>query len=510
MYLALSLVLSFFYWFSLHQFELEKLKGKILLVLVLSGFIQAVIGLLQYFGLFKILPIPPTESIIYGSFQQKNVFSSFLATCMASGVVLLSFYRRNLPLFIRYAVYLALVVISIAWLLAFSRAGYIGFALFLLLFFLLKKWISYKVDKAILISIVIGILLGFALIKIVPPKFSENPYKFLTEDKVSSNMQRILMYRVSLKMFEENPIFGIGIGNYPAEYAKYQEQVLKENPKLKKYAANAVSHPHNEILKIFAESGIFGVLSLVVLFYGVIKLLIFLWKSHREYTVFLLLLVPIGFHLLVEYPTELSILHKVVFLTLFALASYPYSYEKQVRYPFLYFSLSTGFIVVFSFLLFKTFQAYKGLNKYMINYVRTQTIDVSLISPALDNVYLQVPAERLFLATALQTVLKKKQLSKDDIKFLIEFVKWSDITYQQFASKQILVNEIEALIKLGEATGNIQFLDEAMRLAERGEKMYPNDKIWRKIKSRIIAKAFSKMFERLKDEPTKKTDRTAP
>ncbi len=510
LYLSLSLVISFFFWLSLHQFNLESLKEKILLIIVFGGTVQAVIGLLQYFGAFKVLPIPPTESLIYGSFQQKNVFSSFLATGMASAMVLLFLYKQKLVSFYKYFLYFSLILMSTAWFLAFSRAGYIGFILFFIALLLLKKKLAYKVDKIAIISVLLGIAIGFGISKVIPPKLSENPYKFLTEDKVSSNMQRILMYRVSLKMLEENPVFGIGIGNYPAEYAKYQEKVLKEHPELKKYAANAVSHPHNEILKILAESGLFGILSILVLFYGLVKLIRFLWKENPEYLVFLLLLIPIGFHLLVEYPTELSILHKVIFLTIFALASYPYSYTKQVRFRFLYLGLSTGLTVILAILLIETFRAYKGMNEYMINYVKTKTLNIPLIEPALNNVYLHVPAERIFLATALQVVLRKQKLTKDDIKFLMEFVKWSDLTYQQFSSKQILVNEILALMKLGEATGNVEFFDEAMRLAEKGEKIYPNDKTWQKLKSQIVAKTFSKMFERLRNEPAKKTDRSAP
>lgn len=74
---------GFLVWFSVHQFQLNKKERlRVLAVIFVSTVIEAIIGIIQFFGLYKYIPVTPSPELgmVGGAFQQKNLFASWMGT----------------------------------------------------------------------------------------------------------------------------------------------------------------------------------------------------------------------------------------------------------------------------------------------------------------------------------------------------------------------------------------------------------------------------------------------
>lgn len=94
--------------------------------------------------------------------------------------------------------------------------------------------------------------------------------------KQESIAQRVLTWKVSLKMFADRPLRGVGTGNFQYRYLNVQSEFFKQ-PGNMKYARHAnlekPRHAHNEFLETAAETGFPGLAALTLL------LLVFIWKN---------------------------------------------------------------------------------------------------------------------------------------------------------------------------------------------------------------------------------------
>ncbi|MEK9151203.1 MAG: O-antigen ligase family protein [Patescibacteria group bacterium] len=177
-------------------------------------------------------------------------------------------------------------VILIADLLTFSRGGYVGLIVGLLVFvFPLLRWTSWK--KRIL-PIIMSIIIA-AVILSASPVGTRLLSSFSQTD--TSNIERLRLWQEATELIVERPILGAGLGNYPLAVkpsAEYREPI----------------YAHNLFLDIALETGLTGAFFFVgFLFLGILSL----WRRwRRERAVFQLAifsaLVIFSVHSLFETP----------------------------------------------------------------------------------------------------------------------------------------------------------------------------------------------------------------
>lgn len=89
-----------------------------------------------------------------------------------------------------------------------------------------------------------------------------------------SNSERILMWKSAWTMFEEHPIFGVGIGNVKSQYRdKYISSLSVER---------TPAHMHNEILQVLATYGGIGFLAYIAMFGYFLNESYMRWERTRE------------------------------------------------------------------------------------------------------------------------------------------------------------------------------------------------------------------------------------
>jgi O-antigen ligase len=174
-------------------------------------------------------------------------------------------------------------------ILSYSRAAWLSVLPAIGIYLILKFKIKFKLILAILIT---GLFLFFAFqtsILQILEKNSQDSSGNIAEHISSisnistdaSNVERLNRWFCAFRMFEEKPFFGWGPGTYQFEYAGYQKSY-----QLSTISTNAgiLGNAHSEYFGALADSGVFGMLSVIILFSVVIYTGIKVYKRAQDKT----------------------------------------------------------------------------------------------------------------------------------------------------------------------------------------------------------------------------------
>ena len=197
--------------------------------------IQALLGIVQYLGLFGTLRNFP----VVGSFDNPAGF----VCCICAGIPLgYLFFKLKNPYH-----WLGLGIVFLAILLSNSRTGLISFFLIGIILFLQQSKINIKWK---ILLIIFFILFCFGLITLY---------------KTDSANGRMLIWKCSWEMIKENPFLGHGIGSFKANYMDYQATYFRTFS-TSEYAmlADNINHPFNEYILLLVQFGLTGMITLIL------------------------------------------------------------------------------------------------------------------------------------------------------------------------------------------------------------------------------------------------------
>ena len=350
----------------------------IIFIILIATFIQSVVGLIQYYGLFdasfglfekKILP--------YGTFQQKNVMTTFLAT----GIGLSLFLISTRPDLFKHKLYLCLLVLApftsgIVIIAIKSKAGYIAL-ISTIIFQLFLIDIRKKIIRVWFLSLFLGLFIGWASPKITT--FLEPNAVSLYERDIESQMStiktRVLYYSTTWQMFMDNKIFGVGYGKFPREIRNYLAKLRASSSDADFRLSEYIDHPHNEILLWVSEGGIVPLAGFLILIFSFVSMIS--KKNKVDIFLCLSLISPIGFHAIFELPFFISVPHwiSILFLIYF-FDDAEYSYELRSPQVSLLPMVFFPALIVYNMIgvyknarLLTNYQAlskYKNINQYEI------------------------------------------------------------------------------------------------------------------------------------------------
>jgi putative inorganic carbon (hco3(-)) transporter len=252
----------------------QKIIKRGIFIFLLSAFLIVISGLSQYiFGIEFLrnksaIIISGGTHAIRSSFAHYNGFAGYL-------VVVLSLVTASLLADNRHGIkIISLSVFAIfstaAIMLTFSRGSWVAVSVsFIFLFALARKNIMR------LIPIFLIVVVMFLL----PAIYERIGLSFRT----GGDNSRFAYWMAALKMINRHPFFGIGLGTFMANFAKYLPGGFKE------------SYAHNCYLQIWAETGIFSLVSFILFMIAVIRLGIKDFIHSRDFLLLGLLSGAIGF-----------------------------------------------------------------------------------------------------------------------------------------------------------------------------------------------------------------------
>lgn len=281
--IRITFFLLLLYFIFKHCLSTNRGQKVFLHSILLLGLFTALHGIGQHFGHF------PSNSPLFsitGFFNNPGPYAAYLIALLP---LTLASIRENNCKFIRTVAILSVIIISTALILAQSRAAWIAGILSVL--FLYKNHLNIK--RYLIGGWYTLTFLFFVLLILL--------FFF----KIDSAQGRLLIWKVSYSIWQDNPILGIGPGRFGIEYNNYQVRFFKdstENIGFERLADNTY-HAFNEILQISAQTGIVGLL----------LFLLFLFTIFRKN----------------KFEQELSVTHyaraTILAICIFGLFSYPFS-----------------------------------------------------------------------------------------------------------------------------------------------------------------------------------------
>ena len=409
--LGLSGGLLLFLSFQQYHFTREERYWFLYVILgsVLIQILLAVSGSL----LLSINFLENTLDPSFGALAQKNIFSTFIATGAVISLFLLlnhqSAIHSNFKLGIIFSV--PFLVCTQFYSLQ-SRTGALALAFgigFMLVF-------SFQKNKQVFLwigSALIGLLVGF-----------KTPYESRSEKALDySENTRMLTYQLTAELIKNNPLFGVGYGNFLSAFRLHYAQRKQEEPSLKTIGNSNMDHPHNETIFWMVEGGIIPLAGLLIIAGG---FLIMLWKiKKKEAWAMAGLVTPILIHTQLELPFYLSLIHWFIFIFLlyFMDEEYGISHEAIIQLPVFICIIAILLPIIIIYYMTTTLQTAKAITRFERTGFSKPSLLVSVKNPRAWQKKYETIVMKLDLRIAKQTKDYKKL--KDYIDWAENYVKHS-------------------------------------------------------------------------------------
>ena len=194
------------------------------------------------------------EPRITGPLGDANFFAQILLVLVPIGLFLAWETRAR---WARLTAWGSVALIVGATVLTYSRGGAVALALVLVMT-LLAAGISWKrlASGAAVLALLwtIAIPSGFAARLATVRQFLPGGAEVLHRD--SSFEERLLLTGTAWQMFLDNPVLGVGGGNYSARFNEYSQRLGSTSPDY--HDESAPRYPHNLFLEVGAETGLLG------------------------------------------------------------------------------------------------------------------------------------------------------------------------------------------------------------------------------------------------------------
>lgn len=226
---------------------------------------NAFIGFLEWRRGFLGLTFLGEDSFYYragGLFTHPNIYGSFLIMLLPILLRLFIFYKHKKKSHL--AMYGILSMITVAALLAtYSRGSWLSFAgaiVVMLLYSLFKIKFYPKVISATAVIVLLGTVVA---VHYAPTILSQ----FQGEYRGRAATVRLPLNRIALKMTMDNPIFGVGLGNYTEHTVLYAEDEISDEH----HYWELLQIVHNTHLLNLAEAGPIGFLLILGMLFWIFK-----------------------------------------------------------------------------------------------------------------------------------------------------------------------------------------------------------------------------------------------
>ncbi|NIJ46637.1 O-antigen ligase [Wenyingzhuangia heitensis] len=305
-----------------------------ILLIIISGIIQAIYGSLQLLGF---LSSNHSNFKITGSFFNPGPYASFLSIIFVLSLGVYLFKNRVFRLFLgvkkvatnqlikfifKYIPFIGITTIIIVIPATHSRASWLAivFSSLILLelrFRCLKRFLfKISIFKKYLLLVVSFVLFIIGLLAIY----------FLKKD---SSDGRLLIWKISHSIFKDYPVLGVGFDKFKSNYMNYQASYFEQGGTFQeKFIADNTIYAFNEFIQFFIENGVVGGFILMYILY------IVLFEKLNKENILLgiivkLVLLSIGVISFFSYPSQiLPIKIILVFLLSFL------SNEIKIKYSF--------------------------------------------------------------------------------------------------------------------------------------------------------------------------------
>lgn len=237
----------------------------ILVAANIAGVAHILIAHLQFYGLSKGLPwIMPVELFrgysVIGNIGYRGLLGIYISICGLNSLYLAATSQRTTERAFHSTMLLAFVasVASIG-----GRTALIALPVAFIPWgvYYRSEICAFVVNRTRIVALsllIVTFLFAFAV------RNSDIVKRMTLVGRDTSSMLRLSHYATSVSMIKDNPLFGVGIGNYKYHYLDAQKAMKESFPWAERLPWTYTYWAHNEYLQFAAEFGIPALLALVV------------------------------------------------------------------------------------------------------------------------------------------------------------------------------------------------------------------------------------------------------
>ncbi|MFA6193273.1 MAG: O-antigen ligase family protein [Parcubacteria group bacterium] len=220
----------------------ESLLKKSLLALFFSGVAISIVGVV-----YKFFDVVTFDGRLKAFWDSPNQLAMFLAIPFLIGVHFIFQDRDKIRLYT-----LALILVGLNLFFTFSYGAWLALTIATTIIFWLKYGKKEQKKYLTILILIFAILISLA---------SVYKYKSMANmGERSSLASRFTILKSAGLMVENNPLFGIGPGNFQEKYLEYQKYFPP-------YLEWSVPQPHNIFLAFWLESGLVGLAGFIILIF---------------------------------------------------------------------------------------------------------------------------------------------------------------------------------------------------------------------------------------------------
>lgn len=232
-----------FYFMALEIIDEKKIKKYIKYLYI--GFILSL-----FYGLYLDIY---TSDRFFLSGNSRGTFAGFII------FITLSLFITNRGKIYHKIIYLLGFSLGLFALFSHSRGAIVGFSIGISLWAILIIFKNFSWKRIITAIIILLIVFSaFYSSDAIVNRFD----RVLNYQEDSSITTRFNMWRASYNLIKENPLLGIGAGNFTPTAHRYFEEVMEEDPWSSRH-----QHPHNLYFQIPLEQGIISLIIFFILVY---------------------------------------------------------------------------------------------------------------------------------------------------------------------------------------------------------------------------------------------------
>ena len=249
------------YWLALNLLTERRKLAWFFSALVIAVLAETAIGAAEV-----VLRIGPAEFLIgglilraYGTFGQPNPYAGYLNLTLPVllGIALFADQRS-----LRFCSWLAALGVATVMVTTLSRGAWLGIAVALIVIGITASkrlgvwiWLALLFVAIVILAAVFGVIPFGASDRVLAAfGLSGVSLDSVTAENFSA-VQRLAFWQAGLNMFENNPVLGVGIGNYISQYPTYAAQGWE----------TVLGHAHDYYLNTAAETGLVGLAAYLLL-----------------------------------------------------------------------------------------------------------------------------------------------------------------------------------------------------------------------------------------------------
>ena len=248
---------------------ISQARPRVLQAVTVAAAVVASVGLLQHFELVHLsLPVFSTPGSTFGN---RNMAAEVMAMALPCGLGALACARSDARAMTLAAMALELVFLAVTR----TRGAWLGATLGLgtALILARRQWPRTSVAAgatAVVVAVFATALPG----RPNPHDAGDSKRYSRIADVLHDSFDphgaalrtRIGLWRRTLEMIRDNPLLGVGPGNWPVTFPRYAEPGAMEDGVLT--ATVVPREAHNDLLQLTAETGLFGLLAFGLLVVG--------------------------------------------------------------------------------------------------------------------------------------------------------------------------------------------------------------------------------------------------